>query len=70
MINTTVYQIENKDYLLVDKIQDYFYFSNTEDDTDMMIRKIKNEDDSLFLPLDDESEYQKALSLFISKKIQ
>lgn len=65
-----VYTIDNKDYLLIDKIQQFLYLSNAKDDEDMMIRKIDETDETLLLPLENDEEFEKALLLLMSKKLQ
>lgn len=65
-----VYTIDNKDYLLVDRIQEFLYLSNAEDEEDMMIRKLDQMDEELLLPLDSDEEFEKALLLLTSKKLQ
>lgn len=65
-----VYTIDNKDYLLVDQIQEFLYLSNAEDEEDMMIRKLDQLDEELLLPLDSDEEFEKALLLLTSKKLQ
>ena len=59
-----------KNYLLVDKIYNYLYLSNEDDEEDTLILKedINNSDN--FLPLDNEEEFKNALSLFLTKEVE
>ena len=65
-----VYIIDEKNYLLVDKIYNYLYLSNEDDEEDTLILKedINNSDN--FLPLDNEEEFKNALSLFLTKEVE
>lgn len=65
-----VYTIDNQDYLLIDRIQQFLYLANANDDKDMMIRKIDQADETLLLPLENDEEFEKALLLLTSKKLQ
>lgn len=65
-----VYTINNKDYLLIDKIDNFLYLSNEKDENDILILKENSTDLETLLPLDDEDEYKKALELFTSKMME
>ena len=65
-----VYTINDKDYLLIDKIDNYLYLSNENDENDMLILKENSNDKETLLPLDNEDEYKKALALFTSKMME
>lgn len=70
MIDATVYTVEGTDYYMVEKIQSFLYLSDVNDEKKMMIRKIDSSDDSILLPLQNDEEYEKALLLLTSKKLQ
>ena len=69
-METDVDTIDEKNYLLVDKIYNYLYLSNEDDEEDTLILKedINNSDN--FLPLDNEEEFKNALSLFLTKEVE
>ena len=69
-METDVYTIDEKNYLLVDKIYNYLYLTNEDDEEDTLILKedINNSDN--FLPLDNEEEFKNALSLFLTKEVE
>lgn len=62
-------EINGKDYFLVDKItnneQTYYYFANTADTSDIQI--LKDEDEENLKALDTESEFNKALEIYLLK---
>lgn len=64
-----VYTVDNKNYLLIDKINNYLYLSNEEDEEDTLILKKDINNTEKLLPLDNEEEVKQALSLFISKEV-
>ena len=57
-MNVDVYTFDNKNYLVLDTIQQYIYLSNEDDDSDMMIRKIDSNDDTTLLPLESDEEFE------------
>ena len=63
-----VYTIDNKNYLLIDKIYNYLYLSNEENKEDTLI--LKEDVNNKLLPLDNEEELKNALSLFLTKEIE
>lgn len=63
-----VYTIDNKNYLLIDKIYNYLYLSNEENEEDTLI--LKEDINNKLLPLDNEEELKNALSLFLTKEIE
>lgn len=65
-----VYTIDNKSYLLIDKINNYLYLSNENDEEDTIILKEDITNNDNLLPLDNEEELQQALSLFLSKEVE
>ena len=54
MEEVEIYSFDNKDYVLVTKIDSYLYLSNEKDPRDMMIRKEDINDPDLLLPLEDD----------------
>lgn len=70
MKNVEIYTFDNKKYIVIDKINEYLYLSNKKDHHDMMIRKIDSNDNETLLPLDSDEEFEKALNLIITKKLQ
>ena len=56
-------EIDGKEFFLVDKINNYYYFSNTEDVNDF---KIFKEEEANLIPLDTESEFNNALILYMN----
>lgn len=69
-MEVTTYTIDGIEYLVVDQIQQFLYLSNASDEEDMMIRKVSMDNDEQLLPLDSDEEFEKALLLLTSKKIQ
>lgn len=65
-----IYSIDNKNYILVDKIESFLYLSNESDDDDMIILKEEPNNTDELLELDNETEFNKALLLFSSKNIK
>lgn len=63
-----VYTIDNKNYLLIDKIYNYLYLSNEENEEDTLI--LKEDVNNKLLPLDNEEELKNALSLFLTKEVE
>ena len=68
-METDVYTVDNKNYLLIDKINNYLYLSNEEDEEYTLILKKDINNTEKLLPLDNEEEVKQALSLFISKEV-
>lgn len=71
-VSVTTINIDNKECFLVDSISDdkntYNYFSNINDKDDIYVLKDKNEgNDSFYVSLDNEAEFDYAMSLFYSK---
>lgn len=63
----------DKDYYILNEVKrngvTYIYLSNVEDKDDILIRKSSNDDDSLYVPLESEDEFELAcLLLFRNKK--
>lgn len=63
-----VYTIDNKNYLLIDKIYNYLYLSNEENKEDTLI--LKEDVNNKLLPLDNDEELKNALSLFLTKEVE
>lgn len=63
-----VYTIDNKNYLLIDKIYNYLYLSNEENKEDTLI--LKEDINNKLLPLDNDEELKNALSLFLTKEVE
>ena len=63
MDEVEIYSFDNKDYVLVTKIDSYLYLSNEKDPRDMMIRKEDVNNPDLLLPLEDDEEFEHALLL-------
>lgn len=70
MEEVTCITIDDKDYIILDEIEDknttYVYLSNKDDDEDFFIRIKENEE---LLPLNSNEEFDKALKLFKDKHI-
>ena len=63
----------DKDYYILNEVKrngvTYIYLSNVEDKDDILIRKSSNDDDSLYVPLESEDEFELAcLLLFFMEK--
>lgn len=63
-----VYTIDNKNYLLIDKIYNYLYLSNEENEEDTLI--LKEDVNNKLLPLNNDEELKNALSLFLTKEVE
>ena len=70
MVDVEVYMFDGKNYIVFDKIQDYVYLANEKNTRDMMIRKIDINDDRTLLSLESDEEFEKALMLLTTKKLQ
>ena len=70
MKEVDIYTFDNKNYVLLDRIENYLFLSNEKNDHDMMIRKVENEDEETLLPLDSDEEFEKALLLLVTKKLK
>lgn len=70
MGDVEIISIDNKDYfILKEKMRNgknYIYLSNVNDPKDVMIRKSSDEDKDLYVPLDDDKEFDIA-SLLLFK---
>ena len=72
MKEVDIYTFDDKNYVLLDRIEDYLFLSNEKNDHDMMIRKVENEDEDeeTLLPLESDEEFEKALLLLVTKKLK
>ncbi len=72
MKEVDIYTFDNKNYVLLDRIENYLFLSNEKNDHDMMIRKVENEDEDeeTLLPLESDEEFEKALLLLVTKKLK
>lgn len=71
-LSSTVIQMDDKEYFLVDSIQDaknvYHYFGAVEDMNDLCVLKDKEENgEPCYASLDTENEFNYALGLFYKK---
>lgn len=72
MIDNSVFNLDNKNYLVVDTIKDndikYVYLSNEEDANDFLVQKeVKENEKTYLVNLDNEEEFVKAMHLFEEK---
>lgn len=74
MQEADVYVINDKEYILLNKIKNkentYLYFSNISEGNDYIIRKLDLEDEDSMIPLDDEKEVQKAILLLTNRQLE
>lgn len=70
MDEVEIYSFDNKDYVLVTKIDSYLYLSNEKDPRDMLIRKEDVNNPDLLLPLEDDEEFEHALLLLTRRKLE
>ena len=70
MDEVEIYSFDNKDYVLVTKIDSYLYLSNEKNPRDMMIRKEDVNNPDLLLPLEDDEEFEHALLLLTRRKLE
>ena len=70
MKEVDIYTFDNKNYVLLDRIENYLFLSNEKNDHDMMIRKIENQDEETLLPLESDEEFENALLLLVTKKLK
>ena len=68
MKEVDIYTFDDKNYVLLDRIEDYLFLSNEKNDHDMMIRKIENEDEETLLPLESDEEFEKHFGFMADKK--
>ncbi len=70
MKEVDIYTFDDKNYVLLDRIEDYLFLSNEKNDHDMMIRKVDADDEETLLPLESDEEFEKALLLLVTKKLK
>ena len=70
MKEVDIYTFDDKNYVLLDIIEDYLFLSNEKNDHDMMIRKVDANDEETLLPLESDEEFEKALLLLVTKKLK
>lgn len=58
---------DNKEYIILDIIDKYFYLVNKKDSQDFCIRKLKNLDSPTIIQLNDEKEFNKAQKMLADK---
>ena len=65
MIDVDIITIDNVDYAVIRKINNYVYLSNPDNPKDFMIRKeVEINGEKYLNPLDNQEEVQKAFALF------
>ena len=67
MKEVDIYTFDDKNYVLLDRIEDYLFLSNEKNDHDMMIRKVDANDEETLLPLESDEEFEKALLLLVKE---
>ena len=70
MKEVDIYTFDDKNYVLLDRIEDYLFLSNEKNDHDIMIRKVDANDEETLLPLESDEEFEKALLLLVTKKLK
>ena len=70
MKEVDIYTFDDKNYVLLDRIENYLFLSNEKNDHDMMIRKVDADDEETLLPLESDEEFEKALLLLVTKKLK
>ena len=72
MTEYEVINIDNKDYIIVNEINHkgitYIYLVNPKNEADVMIRKNSKEDKDLYVPLENDDEFNLA-NLLLFKKV-
>ncbi len=64
-LEVTVYTLDNNEnYILLDRIEEYLYLANENDEKDIRVQK---ESDGFLIGLKDEDEVKKAFQLFYNK---
>ena len=69
-IEVDSYTINDQNYILIDKIDDYLYLVNEDNEEDMLIQKEDPNDEEVLLPLKNEEEYKIALMKFTAKALK
>ena len=72
MTEYEVMTIDNKDYIIINEVEHkrttYIYLVNPKNEADVMIRKSSKEDKDLYIPLDNDDEFNLA-NLLLFKKV-
>lgn len=68
MQQVEIVDIDNKKYMVLNEIEDsgetYLYLTNVKNPKEFMIQKVDKNDNDYLINLDDEEEFNRALSLF------
>ncbi len=72
MVEFEALDIDGIEYLILDRSfidgEEYLYLSNSEDETDVMFRKVDKTDRNFIIPLDSEEEVIKVAKAFNDKQ--
>lgn len=72
MVEFEALDIDGIEYLILDRSfidgEEYLYLSNSEDETDVMFRKVDKTDRDFIIPLDSEEEVIKVAKAFYEKQ--
>jgi len=72
MVEFEALDIDGIEYLILDRSfidgEEYLYLSNSEDETDVMFRKVDKTDRNFIIPLDNEEEVIKVAKAFNDKQ--
>lgn len=72
MVEFEALDIDGEEYLILDRSfidgEEYLYLSNSEDETDVMFRKVDKTDRNFIIPLDNEEEVIKVAKAFNEKQ--
>lgn len=72
MVEFEALDIDGIEYLILDRSfidgEEYLYLSNSEDETDVMFRKVDKTDRDFIIPLDNEEEVIKVAKAFNDKQ--
>ena len=72
MVEFEALDIDGVEYLILDRSfidgEEYLYLSNSEDENDIMFRKVDKNDKDFIIPLDNEEEVIKVAKAFNDKQ--
>ena len=72
MVEFEALDIDGVEYLILDRSiidgEEYLYLSNSEDENDVMFRKVDKTDSNFIIPLDNEEEVIKVAKAFNDKQ--
>ena len=72
MVEFEALDIDGIEYLILDRSfidgEEYLYLSNSEDENDVMFRKVDKTDNNFIIPLDNEEEVIKVAKAFNDKQ--